>query len=125
MRRETHDIQPGRLSEPQYERGFCDHPSPLNIQTATVESSRCYFCHDAPCIEACPTEINIPEFIRRIQTRNLKGAATEILSANILGGTCSRVCPVEILCEKACVRNTDEDKPVTIGQLALRHRLAL
>jgi dihydropyrimidine dehydrogenase (NAD+) subunit PreT len=96
---------------------FCDKKPPLNDLAAGAESSRCYFCYDAPCIQACPTEINIPGFIRKISTGNLKGAAIEILSENIMGGTCARVCPVETLCEEACVRNTGEDKPVTIGQL--------
>jgi dihydropyrimidine dehydrogenase (NAD+) subunit PreT len=112
-----HDIQTGRLSTEKYSKIFCDKKPPLDQLTASVESTRCYFCYDAPCIQACPTEINIPQFIRRISTGNLKGAATEILDANIMGGTCARVCPVESLCEKACVRNTSEDKPVTIGQL--------
>jgi dihydropyrimidine dehydrogenase (NAD+) subunit PreT len=96
---------------------FCDKKPPLNALAAGAESSRCYFCYDAPCIQACPTGIDIPNFIRKISTGNLKGAAVEILSENIMGGTCARVCPVESLCEQACVRNTAEDKPVTIGQL--------
>ena len=113
----VHDIQTSRLPREKYAHAFCDKKPPLDSLTATVESSRCYFCYDAPCIQACPTQINIPQFIRRISTGNIKGAATEILTANIMGGTCARVCPVETLCEKACVRNTSEDKPVTIGQL--------
>ena len=115
------EIEPSRQSQAltpeQYASNFCDIHPPLDSKLAAFESSRCYFCYDAPCIEACPSEINIPEFIRRIHTGNRKGAAVEILSANILGGTCARVCPVEILCEKACVRNKSEDKPVTIGLL--------
>jgi dihydropyrimidine dehydrogenase (NAD+) subunit PreT len=114
-------IESGRLSPPlraqQYEENFCDIHPPLNAKMAAIESSRCYFCYDAPCMEACPTQINIPEFIRRIHTGNRLGAAVEILEANILGGTCARVCPVEILCEQACVRNHAEEKPVTIGLL--------
>lgn len=115
--RPVHDIQPQRLLSETYSTVFCDKKPPLTELSAATESSRCYFCYDAPCIQACPTEINIPQFIRRISTGNLKGAATEILTSNILGGTCARACPVETLCEKACVRNTSEDKPVTIGQL--------
>jgi dihydropyrimidine dehydrogenase (NAD+) subunit PreT len=109
--------QSSTLSPEQYAQNFCDIHPPFDSKMATIESSRCYFCHDAPCMEACPSEINIPEFIRRIHTQNLKGAGVEILKANILGGTCARVCPVEILCEKACVRNKSEDKPVAIGLL--------
>jgi glutamate synthase (NADPH/NADH) small chain len=82
-----------------------------------VEADRCYFCHDAPCVEACPTDIDIPGFIRGIATGNLKGAATTILEQNIFGGTCARVCPTEILCERACVRTAQEHRPVDIGAL--------
>lgn len=84
---------------------------------ALAESNRCLFCYDAPCIKACPTGIDIPAFIRSIATGNLKGAATTILSENIMGGTCGRVCPTETLCEQACVRNRAEDRPVAIGRL--------
>ncbi|MDB5037929.1 MAG: dihydropyrimidine dehydrogenase [Bacteriovoracaceae bacterium] len=110
--------EPGALSPKQLEENFCKdiHP-PLNLNQASIEASRCYFCYDAPCIKACPTEINIPSFIRKISTGNLKGAAIDILSENIFGGACARVCPVETLCEEGCVRNTAEDKPVAIGLL--------
>src|SRR3990172_3168268 len=101
-----------------------DHPAnlpavapPLDARRALVESSRCYFCFDAPCIEACPTGIDIPNFIRKIATGNLKGAAVNILEENIFGGACARVCPTEVLCEEACVRNLAESKPVNIGAL--------
>src|SRR5580692_5373907 len=96
---------------------FCDLHPPLDLKSAQIEASRCYYCYDAPCIQACPTEINIPSFIRKISTGNLLGASKDILGENIMGGTCARVCPVETLCEQACVRNTSEDKPVTIGLL--------
>jgi glutamate synthase (NADPH/NADH) small chain len=92
------------------------HP-PLTHDQALVEADRCYFCHDAPCIEACPTDIDIPGFIRAIATGNLKGAATTILEQNIFGGTCARVCPTEILCERVCVRTAQEHRPVDIGAL--------
>src|SRR4051812_1196468 len=105
----THDIRPGRLSQEQYVKGFCDKKDPLDLMTAKVEASRCYYCYDAPCIQACPTEIDIPSFIRKISTDNLKGAALDILGQNIMGGTCARVCPVETLCEQACVRNNPEE----------------
>jgi dihydropyrimidine dehydrogenase (NAD+) subunit PreT len=90
---------------------------PLDLKTAKIEASRCYYCYDAPCIKACPTEIDIPSFIRKISNQNVKGAALDILGANIMGGTCARVCPVETLCQQACVREKSEAKPVQIGLL--------
>ncbi len=114
------DIAPGRLDRDTLTRNFADAHPPLSPHEALVESSRCYFCHDAPCIEACPTGIDIPGFIRGISTGNLRGAALRILEANIFGGTCARVCPTEILCEGACVRTAEEDRPVRIGALQRR-----
>ncbi len=111
------DIAAGRLDGRQLAENFSDIHPPLDRRTALIEASRCYFCYDAPCVEACPTGIDIPSFIKSIHTENVKGAAKTILDSNIMGGTCSRVCPVEELCEEACVRNTQEDKPVTIGAL--------
>ncbi len=111
------DIQAGRLDAEALGRNFADAHPPLDRSTAVIESNRCYFCYDAPCVEACPTGIDIPAFIRSIATGNVTGAATTILDANIFGGMCARVCPVEELCEEACVRNTHEDKPVVIGAL--------
>jgi glutamate synthase (NADPH/NADH) small chain len=111
------DVRAGRLLAGEYERAFADIDPPLGPQEAMVEAARCLFCHDAPCIEACPTGIDIPRFIRGIQSGNLAGAATTILEANILGGTCARVCPVETLCEGACVRLEEGGKPVEIGRL--------
>ncbi|MFT3848977.1 MAG: FAD-dependent oxidoreductase [Propionivibrio sp.] len=84
---------------------------------ARIEAERCYFCFDAPCTQICPTSINVPQFIQRIAQGNVRGAAETILEANPLGGMCSRVCPTENLCEKDCVRNTNEAKPVEIGLL--------
>ncbi|MFK7861955.1 MAG: NAD(P)-dependent oxidoreductase [Granulosicoccus sp.] len=92
------------------------HP-PLTRHEALVESDRCYFCYDAPCVTSCPTGIDIPLFIRQISTDNPKGSARTIFNENILGGMCARVCPTEELCEQACVRNTAEDNPVRIGEL--------
>ncbi len=92
------------------------HP-PLTRHEALVESDRCYFCYDAPCVTSCPTGIDIPLFIRQISTDNPKGSARTIFNENILGGMCARVCPTETLCEQACVRNTAEDNPVRIGEL--------
>ena len=113
----TPDIAAGRLRADEIAANFEDIKPPLDRKKALIESSRCYFCHDAPCIEACPTSIDIPNFIRMINTGNTLGAAEKILEANILGGMCARVCPTEILCEDKCVRNTSEDKPVNIGML--------
>lgn len=96
---------------------FADIKPRLSTDEAKIEASRCYFCYDAPCIAACPTGIDIPGFIRGIATDNLDGAAERILSANILGGSCARVCPTEILCEGACVRTAQQSKPVEIGAL--------
>lgn len=111
------DIAAGRLDAETLARNFADISPPLSPHEALVESSRCYFCHDAPCVEACPTGIDIPAFIRSISTGNERAAARRILEANIFGGTCGRVCPTEILCEGACVRMAEEERPVRIGLL--------
>ena len=103
------DIAPGRLSPREYEVNFDDATPPLNRKQALIEAARCYFCYDAPCMEACPTGIDIPSFIRKIATDNVKGAAVTILEDNIMGGTCARVCPTEQLCEGACVREAAEE----------------
>jgi len=116
-RQEIADIAAGRLSAAQLAENFSDVSPPLDRQAALTAAQRCFFCYDAPCIKACPTAIDIPSFIRRITTDNLRGAALDILGANIFGGTCSRVCPTEILCEGSCVRNRPEDAPVRIGAL--------
>ncbi|WP_409498608.1 NAD(P)-dependent oxidoreductase [Pseudomonas fragi] len=97
---------------------FTDLAPPLSARQAVLESSRCLYCYDAPCVNACPSDIDIPSFIRNIQQENVQGAAQKILSANILGGSCARVCPTEVLCQQACVRNnTQECAPVLIGLL--------
>jgi len=111
------DIAARRLDADELERNFADIHVPLDRKRALVEASRCYFCYDAPCLEACPTGIDIPGFIRKIATDNVKGAAITILSENVMGGACARVCPVEVLCEAACVREAQESKPVRIGAL--------
>jgi glutamate synthase (NADPH/NADH) small chain len=90
--------------------------APLSDNEALVESNRCVFCYDAPCTHACPTHIDIPRFIKKISTGNLKGSASAILEANLLGATCARVCPVQELCEGACVLGSDH-KPIDIGRL--------
>ena len=91
------DIAANRLSAEQYQRHFDDVEPPLDRKRALVEASRCHFCYDAPCLEACPTGIDIPGFIRKIATDNVKGSAITILEENIMGGACARVCPTEIL----------------------------
>jgi glutamate synthase (NADPH/NADH) small chain len=96
---------------------FAEAHPPLTPAQATIEADRCLFCYDAPCVEACPTAIDVPRFIRGIATGNLAGAATTILDANILGGSCARVCPTEVLCEAACVRTAQEGRAVPIGLL--------
>ncbi|MCA0963498.1 NAD(P)-dependent oxidoreductase [Salipiger bermudensis] len=99
------------------EAAFGDLHPPLDDHEALVAADRCYFCHDAPCQTACPTEIDIPLFIRQIATGTPEAAARTILSQNILGGMCARVCPTETLCEEVCVREVAEGKPVEIGRL--------
>jgi len=113
----SRDIRSGRLSGPELASHFGDLNPPLTRMQAEQEAARCLFCFDAPCTEACPTGIDIPGFIRKIATGNVRGAAVTILSENIMGGTCANVCPVEELCEQVCVKNTGEHKPVVIGQL--------
>ncbi len=113
----TPGVVPGRLPAKAYDQNFGDLYPPYDGHEAAVAADRCYFCHDAPCIQACPTGIDIPLFIRQIQTGEPLGAAKTILSANILGGMCARVCPTETLCEEACVRETAEGQPVEIGRL--------
>jgi glutamate synthase (NADPH/NADH) small chain len=111
------DIRCGRLDPEAIRENFSELHQPLTELQAIQESARCLFCHDAPCTEACPTDIDIPGFIRKIASGNVKGAAKTILSENIMGNTCGNVCPVEELCEQVCVKNTAEEKPVMIGQL--------
>jgi glutamate synthase (NADPH/NADH) small chain len=111
------DLKPGRLAADDYARNFADAHAPLNRTQALIEAERCYYCYAAPCQTACPTGIDIPAFIQRIAQDNVRGAAEAILTANPLGGLCARVCPTEVLCEQACVRNTNESKPVEIGLL--------
>ncbi|TPI39986.1 NAD(P)-dependent oxidoreductase [Mesorhizobium sp. B3-1-9] len=110
-------IAGGRLSSEQYADNFSDLHPPLDHHEALVESDRCYFCYDAPCMNACPTSIDIPLFIRQIATGNPLGSAKTIFDQNILGGMCARVCPTETLCEEVCVREVAEGKPVQIGRL--------
>jgi dihydropyrimidine dehydrogenase (NAD+) subunit PreT len=111
-------IHANRLSPEEYDRNFADiHPPFETAEAALVEANRCLFCYDAPCTKSCPTSINIPKFIQQIATENSRGSAHTILSANIFGAGCSRVCPVEKLCEGACVYNLMEEKPIAIARL--------
>lgn len=98
------------------EEVLAEHYPPLSEHEATVEANRCLYCYDAPCTHACPTHIDIPKFIKKIATGNLVGSARTILEANLMGATCARVCPVQELCEGACVLNAEE-KPIMIGRL--------
>ncbi|WP_284165420.1 NAD(P)-dependent oxidoreductase [Frigidibacter sp. SD6-1] len=113
----TPGVASGRLAADDYARNFGDIAPRLEPHEARVAADRCYFCHDAPCMTACPTSIDIPLFIRQISTGTPEAAARTIFSQNILGGMCARVCPTEQLCEEACVRETAEGKPVEIGRL--------
>jgi dihydropyrimidine dehydrogenase (NAD+) subunit PreT len=111
-------IQNNRLSEPDYRLNFEDiHPPFETREGALVEANRCLFCYDAPCTKSCPTSIDVPTFIKQISSGNLKGSAKTIFDSNILGAGCSRVCPVEKLCEGACVFNLLEEKPISIARL--------
>ena len=109
---------PTQLPEDRLETRLPDAKPLFTPAEAVVEANRCLYCHDAPCIAACPTGIDIPTFIRRIGNDNVKGSARTILSANVLGYSCARVCPVEVLCAGACVYNAwDRDPPIAIGRL--------
>jgi glutamate synthase (NADPH/NADH) small chain len=89
----------------------------MTSRQAAIEATRCLFCFDAPCTAACPTHIDVPAFIKKITTDNLRGSARVILEANILGHSCGRVCPTEVLCEGACVMHEKQEKPIEIGRL--------
>ncbi|MFZ1369991.1 MAG: NAD(P)-dependent oxidoreductase [Ferruginibacter sp.] len=111
-------IKPNRLPGEQYAENFSDiHPPFETTDAALVEANRCLFCYDAPCMKSCPTGIDVPKFIKQIATDNIKGSAHTIFSSNIMGAGCSKVCPVEKLCEGACVYNFMEEKPISIAKL--------
>ena len=110
-------IVAGRLPDDEIAANFDDLHAPFAPHEAAVAADRCYFCYDAPCMDACPTSIDIPMFIRQIQGGHAQSAARTIFDQNILGGMCARVCPTETLCEEVCVRETAEGKPVEIGRL--------
>jgi len=108
--------------DPQLRERFSEIRPPLTPQAAVTEANRCLYCFDAPCTAACPTHIDVPGFIKRIATGNLRGSALRILDANILGGSCARACPVDILCEGACVMHRHGRDPIQIGRLQ-RHAM--
>ena len=105
------------LSKEQIEQNFAEINPPLSKAEAVFEANRCLYCYDAPCMHACPTHIDVPSFIKKIASGNLHGSARVIFDANPIGGSCARVCPVEVLCEGACVEKTLMDKPIEIGRL--------
>ncbi len=106
-----------KLPAEQYEQNFADIAPPMTRRQAVIEAARCLYCFDAPCTQACPTHIDVPAFIKKISTDNLRGSARVILSANILGESCGRVCPTEVLCEGACVMHEKGEKAIEIGRL--------
>lgn len=108
--------------DPHLRERFHEIKPPLAPQAATIEANRCLNCFDAPCTAACPTHIDVPGFIKRIASGNLRGSALRILDANILGSSCARVCPVEVLCEGACVMHRHNQQPIQIGLLQ-RHAM--
>ncbi len=120
------------LPAEELEGRFADIAPPLTPDAALLEASKCLFCYDAPCTHACPTHIDVPAFIKKIETDNLRGSARVILDANPMGHSCARACPVEVLCEGACVLNARDEQPIKIALLqrhatdyALEHRLRL
>ncbi len=111
-------IKNNRLTKEQYEDNFADiHPPFENKTAAQVEANRCLFCYDAPCTKSCPTHIDVPKFIKQIVSDNVKGSAHTIFSSNIMGAGCSKVCPVEKLCEGSCVFNLMDEPPIPIAKL--------
>ena len=111
-------ITSNKLTTEQYLQNFSDiHPPFETADAALVEANRCLFCYDAPCTKSCPTSIDVPKFIKQITTDNIKGSAHTIFSSNIMGAGCSKVCPVEKLCEGACVFNLMHEEPISIAKL--------
>jgi len=120
------------LTDQQLAANFADLAPPLTNDAALLEANQCLFCHDAPCTIACPTHIDVPAFIKKIATGNLRGSARVILEANPFGHSCARACPVEVLCEGACVLNDRDEQPIKIALLqrhatdyVLEHKLRL
>jgi glutamate synthase (NADPH/NADH) small chain len=107
----------GFQTSPEIARRFEDLHPPFAPQSAVIEANRCLNCFDAPCTAACPTHIDVPRFIKKIASGNLRGSAATILDANVLGASCSRVCPVDVLCQGACVMHRHHEEPIQIGRL--------
>ena len=105
------------LTDAQLAANFADIAPPLTNDAALLEANKCLYCHDAPCTIACPTHIDVPAFIKKIATGNLRGSARVILEANPFGHSCARACPVEVLCEGACVLNDRDEQPIKIALL--------
>lgn len=106
-----------KLSPEQYEQNFQELHPPFTSNSAVAEANRCLYCFDSPCTKACPTHIDIPTFIKKIATGNLKGSAKTILGSNWIALTCAKACPVDVLCEGACVYNERGEEPIQIGRL--------
>ncbi len=106
-----------KLSQEQYEQNFGEIKPPFTASSAVAEANRCLYCYDSPCMKACPTHIDISTFIKKIATGNLKGSAKTILQSNWVPLTCAKACPVEVLCEGACVFNVKGEKAIEIGRL--------
>src|SRR5438067_6169258 len=111
-----------QLSTEEFTSSFAEIHPPFQPRAAVVEANRCLYCFDAPCAGACPTHIDVPRFIKKIASGNLRGSAQAILDANVLALSCSRVCPVDVLCEGACVMNKYNQQPIDIGRLQ-RHAM--
>src|SRR5437868_9825005 len=109
-------------TDPEVVERFGDLHPPFDRQAAVPEANRCLYCFDAPCAGACPTHIDVPRFIKKIASGNVRGSAHAILEANVLALSCSRVCPVDVLCEGACVMNKYNQQPIEIGRLQ-RHAM--
>ena len=105
------------LTPEQLERNFAEIAPPLTPDAALLEANKCLYCYDAPCTHACPTHIDVPSFIKKIATGNMRGSARVILDANPMGHSCARACPVEVLCEGACVLNDRDEEPIKIALL--------
>jgi dihydropyrimidine dehydrogenase (NAD+) subunit PreT len=110
-------VDSGFTGHPELVARFPDLHPPFDPRAAVVEANRCLNCFDAPCMTACPTHIEVPRFIKKIASGNVAGSARSILEANVLGASCSRVCPVEVLCEGSCVMHEKHERPIEIGRL--------